>query len=355
MKQIDIMRWKEFSMSEIFEKPIRPVARRKNDYEEGSVPFVASGNFNNGIERYVTPIKGETLDSGGCITISPIDGSCFYQESDFLGRGGAGSSIIIMRPKNFKLTLGIALFLCTVLRKTMCKFQFSDMANNSSIYQETILLPQNNKQQPDWDYIEKYMANIKTITQKTVNQLISVIGGGKKRALDFSTWRNFKIGDYFKAINTGNILNREIADGSGTTPYVTASSVNNGVVAYIDASNFDIIKGNCILVGGKTFTLTYQKVDFVSNDSHNFTLYLDNNHASETIYLFMLTALRCSLSQRYSWGDAVTKDKMLSAQVLLPATHKGEPDWQYMDSYVRHLNSNLSYSINSQQAIALQA
>lgn len=32
------------------------------------------------------------------------------------------------------------------------------------------------------------------------------------------------------------------------------------------------MKGDCILVGGKTFTITYQAVDFVSNDSHNFIL-----------------------------------------------------------------------------------
>ena len=55
------------------------------------------------------------------------------------------------------------------------------------------------------------------------------------------------------------ILYRDIVDGSGTTPFVTASGVNNGVTAYIDSTNYDIIKGNCILIGGKTFTLTYQK------------------------------------------------------------------------------------------------
>ena len=50
------------------------------------------------------------------------------------------------------------------------------------------------------------------------------------------------------------ILYRDIVDGSGTTPFVTASGVNNGVTAYIDSTNYDIIKGNCILIGGKTFT-----------------------------------------------------------------------------------------------------
>ena len=42
------------------------------------------------------PKKEEVLDKGNCITISPIDGSAFYQETAFLGRGGASSSILIL-------------------------------------------------------------------------------------------------------------------------------------------------------------------------------------------------------------------------------------------------------------------
>ena len=90
-----------------------------------------------------------------------------------------------------------------------------------------------------------------------------------KNKIDIKKWKEFKISDLFDAKNTGNILARDIINGSGNTPYVTASGVNNGVVAHIDATKYEIIKGNCILVGGKTFTLTYQEKDFVSNDSHN--------------------------------------------------------------------------------------
>ena len=107
-----------------------------------------------------------------------------------------------------------------------------------------------------------------------------------------------------------------------------------------------ILEGNCILVGGKTFTLTYQKENFVSNDSHNFTLKLkDEHHSSELIYLFLLTALRCSLSQKYSWGDAVTKEKMLGEYVYLPATHDGQPDWMFMEDFTTSMKTNVNNKI----------
>lgn len=67
--------------------------------------------------------------------------------------------------------------------------------------------------------------------------------------------------------------------------------MNNGVVAHIDASNYQKITGHCILVGGKTFTLTYQCSDFVSNDSHNFVLRLKEK-VSEKAYLCHLDNLK---------------------------------------------------------------
>ena len=98
-------------------------------------------------------------------------------------------------------------------------------------------------------------------------------------------WKKYIIGDLFEASNTGNILAREVVDGSGSTPFVTASGANNGVAAYVDASNFDIIKGNCILIGGKTFTLTYQNADFISNDSHNIVIRFKNKKLSRFHYI----------------------------------------------------------------------
>ncbi len=47
-------------------------------------------------------------------------------------------------------------------------------------------------------------------------------------------------------------LRREVDFGSGSMPYITASSMNNGVVSYIDASNLPVDEGNCLLIGGKT-------------------------------------------------------------------------------------------------------
>lgn len=150
------------------------------------------------------------------------------------------------------------------------------------------------------------------------------------------------ISQFFNAKNTGNVLFRNIEDGTGTTPYVTASAYNNGVVAYIDAGKYNTMKGGSILVGGKTFTLTYQKNDFISNDSHNFTLTLKTPEiGSEDLYLFLLTIIRSSLSYKYTWGDAVTKEKILNDEILLPIKQNGDPDWDFMVAYIKHRKNEI--------------
>ena len=175
------------------------------------------------------------------------------------------------------------------------------------------------------------------------------------KMIDSSKWKSFKVSDLFDATNTGNILARDIEDGSGSTPYVTASGINNGVVAHIDASKYEIIKGNCILVGGKTFTLTYQKEDFVSNDSHNFELHLKDNLpeenlkdeiSNEKIYLYLITILKSTFRQRYTWGDAVTKDKILNATISLPNTANGKPDFAHMKNYIEELEKHIKTTID---------
>ena len=153
---IDTRKWTPFSIGELFTNN-RPEKRAFNDYSEGSIPFVASGNYNNGVKGYVEPKKNEIPDSRNCITVSAVDGSAFYQDADFLGRGGGGSSINILRHK--KLNEYIGIFLSVVIGKTCSKYKFDDMCSAAALKKEIIYLPSINNE-PDWEYMEMYIKNM---------------------------------------------------------------------------------------------------------------------------------------------------------------------------------------------------
>lgn len=138
----------------------RPIARSVSDYEDGNVPFIASGNYNNGIIKFCKPKNNETLDKGNCITVSPIDASSFYQDKDFLGRGGAGSAIILLYNKNLNLNSG--LFISSIIRNKFTKYSYNYQLSSSSITEETIKLPSTVNGEPDWNYMNEYISYIQT-------------------------------------------------------------------------------------------------------------------------------------------------------------------------------------------------
>lgn len=160
-----------------------------------------------------------------------------------------------------------------------------------------------------------------------------------KNKINVEKWKRFQISELFTADSTGNVLARDIEDGSGSIPFVTASGFNNGVSAYIDPKDYKVMPANCILVGGKTFKLTYQENEFVSNDSHNFVLLAKDSNVKKNQYLFMISVIRATFEQRYTWNDSVTKQRMLEEKIKLPVDNKGVPDWDYMEKYIVELQN----------------
>ncbi len=188
MKLIDVSDWKKFAISKLF-KIVPPAARTIKTYNEGSIPYVSSGAVNNGIVSYLEPKDNEKLEKGNCITVSPLDGTSFYQEKDFLGRGGAGSAISMLYNDN--LNKFNALFICTVIKITAQKFDYSDALTSDNLNNLLISLPPMRDEkgayvidkdkkysdegyQPDWNYMSRYMKEIELKAKKRIDLLKSI-------------------------------------------------------------------------------------------------------------------------------------------------------------------------------------
>ena len=166
---IDIQNWEKFLIcgkGGLF-KLVQPSARRLTDYlSDGKVAFVASGAFNNGVEKYVETKKDEVLDKGNCISVSAIGGFSFYQENEFIGRGGAGSAIKLLYNDN--INEKIALFICSILQRTLSKYDYNTMLSGTKLKEEYIYLPIGQDKKPDWKYMEDYSKKIYKVLSKWV-------------------------------------------------------------------------------------------------------------------------------------------------------------------------------------------
>lgn len=170
-KKVDTREWGEFRVGELFDIK-HPATRSEKKYCEGEINYVSSGAFNNGVANKLMPLPNELLDRGGCITVSPLDGSSFYQEEDFLGRGGSGASISILY--NSHLNRNNALFICSVIRSSANGFGYTDLLNGENLKSLTIKLPKDKTGQPDWVYMEEYMRKVEEKTENTLNQFMLV-------------------------------------------------------------------------------------------------------------------------------------------------------------------------------------
>jgi putative S-cspCI len=164
--------------------------------------------------------------------------------------------------------------------------------------------------------------------------------------IDTRQWKAFPLVELFDMSNTKSIVQKDIIPDSGTIPYVTASEKNNGVLTYISCVPEWMERGECIMIGGKTLTFTYQESDFCSNDSHNIALYAKHeSYVNQRIYLFLIVALRAALYQKYSWGDSISMKRIIVDEVYLPVTASGQPDLDYMDSYMQHVMNEATASL----------
>lgn len=177
---IDTSTWKEFKIADLFTIKL-PSARSAKQYSEGNVRYVSSGAFNNGVANYLEPKDDETLDIGQCITVSPLDGSAFWQDEDFMGRGGSGASISMLYNEN--LTEMRALFICSIIRNTASKFGYTNLLNSKNLKTLILKLPVTPAGTPDWSYMEEYMRGIQSRADAALDALSTVcsaddIGGG---------------------------------------------------------------------------------------------------------------------------------------------------------------------------------
>ncbi len=335
MKIIDTTTWKEFVVSDLFTVK-RPVARSQTHYSEGTVPFVASGNFNNGIIKYLSPKENEQLDKGNCITVSPIDGSCFYQEKDFLGRGGAGSSIILLYNENLNLYNGY--FIATIIRAVCQKYIYSDMANKSTISSEKIKLPVDETGKPDFAYMESYMRNLESAVSSSLTALRSAKYSTVFRKINTSEWKSFHLYDIFE-IDSGTKLDKvKMETTNPKINFVGRSNFNNGITQIVnEIEGLKPYEEGCLtlaLGGAYLGSCFIQEAPFYT--SQNVVVLIPKEDITFEAKQFISSAIFKESQNNYrAFIKELNAHIKRDFEIKLPTTASGKLDYTYMSNYMR--------------------
>ena len=336
MLQLSDREWKEFYIGGETGVFIISSGKRLTtaDMDTGSIPFIGATDSNNGITNYVKTVNN-TLDQNVLgVNYNGSVAETFYHPYKCI----FSDDVKRLHIKNGIENRYVYLFLATIIKLQKVKFTYGYKFNANRMNRQIILLPVNESEEPDYDFMETFIKEREEIKRKEYleyakRKILEIRGGGTTlTTLNGVEWREFFIKDVFPQVRRGKRLIRE-HQTEGTTPYVSSSALNNGVDNFI--RNADGVRrfNNCLSLAnsGSVGSCFYEPFEFIASDH---VTHLKNNDLNEYQYLF-ISAMLNRLSEKYNFNREINDMRISREKVLLPVDETGEPHWSFMEKYAR--------------------
>lgn len=149
-------------------------------------------------------------------------------------------------------------------------------------------------------------------------------------SLDSRNWDTFFIEDVAEILSGRDIYEKERLDG--LIPYITATANNNGI-GYFVANNNETLESNCLSVnrnGSVGYCFYHPYKALYGNDTRKLRLKKNNKYISLFISI-------CITKQRekYGYGYKMGTGRLKRQRILLPIDANNDPDWQFMENYMK--------------------
>lgn len=180
--------------------------------------------------------------------------------------------------------------------------------------------------------------------------------------IDTGNWGKFRVGDLFdihptRHYNDENgkaLSNIQLFDPDGVNPVIVNSSYNNGVGGYTNRDCTE--KGGIITFSDTTTTdaIFYQEHDFVGY-SHVQGMYATGEYREKwtpySMKFFEVVFHSRANDLGYDYVNKFTRKLADDIHVFLPVDEAGDPDWRYMEDYMREMEAKVRESLSNLQSL----
>ncbi len=287
------------------------------DEDKNGIPFVSRTEKNNGQSAKVktntecspNPKNTISVAVGGSVMSSFLQKKPYY----------TGYHLLVLHPKT-NLTDNEMLYYCMCLKANKYKYSYGRQANKTL---NDLLIPSINSI-PNW-------VNTVKIKKPSKKPLLS-----KEINLIQDHWAWFNLSDLFDITGSKSFTKATISKyGLGKYPYIVTSSENNGVQGFYNHYTED---GNILTIDSATVgSCFYQCLKFSASD--HVEKLIPNFKMNKYIALFLTTTLNLE-KYRYGYGRKFSQTRIKQTKIRLPADKNNQPDWQFMEDYIK----SLSYS-----------
>lgn len=298
----------------------------KLDFDINGINFVSRTSHNNGVVAKVKKIDGIIPNPLNTISVASSGSvmESFLQKEEYY----SGRDLYYLKPK-IRLNNKQLLYYCLCLRANKYRFNYGRQANKTL---SELIIPSINE-------IPTWVETIDIPNAPNKNSLIK-----KKYQLDINNWAYFCLRDIFnETLDKGKCNNASsLLEDGNEIAYVGAKKTDNGIINYVKKEDNLITKGNCIVFisdgqGSVGYSL-YWPVDFIGTTNLKIGRIKELN-----VYraLFLVAVLDLERF-KYSFGRKYKIKQILSTKIKLPVDKKGNPDWEFMEDYIK----SLPYSAN---------
>ena len=160
--------------------------------------------------------------------------------------------------------------------------------------------------------------------------------------VDTTYWKPFRVGKFFD-FQRGKVKKLQSLE-KGDVPVIAAARSKQGVAGYyaVEPIYKNQITISCNGVGcGSTF---YH--DYPFNVIGDAIVSFDKMYISPKAKQFICCILDRVLTRKYSYEEKCSPEKASNEKILLPTTPSGEPDWKYMEMYMRGIEAIVNEKIS---------
>ena len=348
---LNVSDWKPFKVDHIFVMLNgKGITQEEIADNEGNFVAVQSGEENNGVMGKISldycKKMQYTFSEKPCLTVAR-SGSAGFVSFQIHGCVVGDSAKILLLPDEVA-TEYVYTFLQTILTANRFKYTYGRKVTEGKYLNEWLDLPVKRNYDgtpfiddtkkysdegyvPDWQFMEDYIKSLHYKPLTTKNKQ------GQAPDLKVSEWKEFRVGDLFNVeLSKGDIKADETDEGD--VNLISSGESENGVVKHIDRlgdGKAEIFNGDKITVDmfGNAF---YQADPFYAVSHGRVNILSAKFDLNEDIGLFIVTIIKKE-QFKYSYGRAIYSNEVSGMVIKLPATLDGEPDWQFMENYIKSL------------------
>ena len=165
------------------------------------------------------------------------------------------------------------------------------------------------------------------------------------KQIDKTSWKIFDFKNVF-TFERGKRYKKE-DHSEGEIPYISSTKFNNGIDSYVNPPEYMKIYKNVITLNnsGSIGFCFYHQYKFVCSDHCTIIDILEEYNQKLNIYIALfLKPIIEKLKVKYGFAREMSDSRLEKENILLPADKHGNPDWQFMEGFIKNKSEKIIYN-----------